>query len=72
MDICLKAREQRLIKIDVTCRNEISWLVLPKLLAVKTGITNMIKVMFVRSTGFLDVTNNSSEPYIFNKDEVLG
>ena len=27
---------------------------------------------FVRNAGFLDVTNNSSEPIILNKDEALG
>ena len=27
---------------------------------------------FVRNYGFLDVTSNSSEPIIFNKDETLG
>ena len=43
-----------------------------KLLYHKTSCTNTIKVKFFRNTGFLDVTNNASEPMIFNKDEALG
>ena len=43
-----------------------------KLIDLKTGCTNTIKLKFVRNTGFLNVTNNSSEPLIFSKDEALG
>ena len=43
-----------------------------ELLDHKTGCTNMIKVKFVRKTGFFDITNNSSESIICNKDEALG
>ena len=50
----------------------ISGLAMFKLLELKAGCTNMIKVKFVRDTGFIDVTNNSLEPLIFSKDEVMG
>ena len=43
-----------------------------KLLYLKAGSTNTIKVKFIRNTGFHDVTNNSSETLIFSKDEAIG
>ena len=66
-EILLKPREQKFIEID-----EISGLTLFKLLDLKTGCTNTIKVKFIRNLGFLDVTNNSSALLIFTKDETLG
>ena len=41
-------------------------------LDLKTGCTKMIKVTFIRNTGFLDVTIKSTEPLIFSKDKILG
>ena len=43
-----------------------------KLINVKTGCTNMIKVKFIRNDRFLGAANNSSEPLIFTKHEALG
>ena len=43
-----------------------------KLLDLKTGCTNTIKVKFIGNTGYLDLTNNSSGTLIFIKDEALG
>ena len=43
-----------------------------KLLDFKIGCTHMTKVKFMRNTGFLDITNNSSEPLSFGKDKALG
>ena len=40
-----------------------------KLRDFKTGSTNAVKEKYVRNTGFLNVTNNSSETLIFTKDE---
>ena len=68
----LRPKEQRLMKIDVPFIGEISGLAMIKLLDLKTGCTNTIKVKFVRNTEFLNVTNNSSELLIFNKDELIG
>ena len=70
MEVLLKAEEQRFIKIDGHFIDEISGLAMIKLLDLETGCTKAIKVKFVRNTGFLDMTNNSSEPLIFNKDEL--
>ena len=49
-----------------------SELAMIKLFGLKTGHTNTIKVKCIRKSGFLDLTNNSSEILIFSKDEVLG
>ena len=67
----MKAEQQIFIKIDVPFIDEISGLALIKLLDFKTGCTNTIKVKFVRNTGFLDVTNNSSESCTCSKEEAL-
>ena len=42
-----------------------------KLLDLKTCFMSTIKVRFIRNTGYLDVTNNSSESPTFSKDEAL-
>ena len=68
-EILHKPRKQMLIKNDVPLLDEISGLVMTKILDLKTGCTNMLKVKFIRNTGFLDVTNNLSEP--LSKDVAL-
>ena len=40
-----------------------------KLLYLKTGCATTIKVKFIRNTGYLDVTDNSSDTLIFHRDE---
>ena len=71
-DVLLKLREQMFIKKDVPFIHEISGIVMTKLLDLKTSCTNTIKVKFIRNTGYLDVSNNSSETLIFSKDETMG
>ena len=63
-EILLRHREQRFIKVNVPFKDEISGLVMIKLLDPKTGCTNIMKAKFIRNTGFLDVTHNSTEPLI--------
>ena len=58
IEVLLKPKEQRAIKIEAPFMDEISGLVNIRLLNHKTGYTNTIKVKYVRNTGFLDVTNN--------------
>ena len=48
------------IKIDMPFIDEISGLAMIRLPDVKSDCTNTIKVKFIRNTGFLDITNNSS------------
>ena len=68
----MKPKEQRFVKLDVPFINEISSLTMIKLLDLKTGCANKIKMKFVKNTAFLDVTTNSSKPLIFSEDEALG
>ena len=70
--VILKPREQRLIKIEVLFIDEISGLVIVKMLAKKAHNTLMLKLKFVRNTASLDVTNSSFEMVIFNSQEMLG
>ena len=52
-DILLKPREQRFIKVAIPFIHEITGLAKINLLNIKTGCTNVIKMKFVRNTGFL-------------------
>ena len=52
--------------------DEISGLAMIILLDLNTGYTNTVKVKFIRSTRFLDVTYHSSETLICSKDKTLG
>ena len=40
-----------------------------KLINLKTGCINTIKVKFIGTIGFADVTNNSLETLIFSNDQ---
>ena len=71
-ELLLKPGEQRFMKMYVPPLVEISGLSIIKLLDLKTGCTNTIKVQFIRNTGLLYVTNNSSKTLIFRKDEAMG
>ena len=52
--------------------DEISGLAMVKLLDLKTGSTNTMKVNFVKNIRFLNVTNISSEQCFICKDDALG
>ena len=67
----MKPREQRLIKIEAPFIDEISDLVIIKILDKLTR-TLMLKLKFVRNTVSLDVTNSSFELGIFYSKEMLG
>ena len=58
--------------MDVASIDEIPGLVMIKLLDLKSGYTNMIKVKFMRNTGFIKVSNKYTDPLIFNEKEALG
>ena len=70
--IILKPKEQKLVKIDAPFSDEISGLVIIKLLDKLTQSIMMLKVKFTRNAEILDVTNSSSEILILNPKEALG
>ena len=69
--VILKPREQRLIKIEVPSVDEISGLVIVKMLGKRHGV-HMLELKFTRNTPSLDVTNSSFKMVIFNPKEMLG
>ena len=70
--IILKPKEQKLVKVDVPFSDEISVLVIIKLLDKLTQSIIMLKVKFMRNAAILDVMNSSSEILILNPKEALG
>ena len=66
----LKSREQRFTKIEGCFIDEISGLVIVKMLDKKAQSTSMLQLKFVRNAAILDVTNSSFETVIFNLKEI--
>ena len=58
MDILLKPREQRFMKIDMPFIDKISGLAIFKLLDLKSSCTSSIIVKLSRNIGFHSVTSN--------------
>ena len=70
--IILKPKEQKLVKIDAPFSDEISGLVIIKLLDKSTQSIIMLKVKFTRNAAILDVMNSSLEILILNPNDTLG
>ena len=70
--VILKPRVQRFIEMEAPFKEEISGLVIFKMLDKKAQSTLRIKLKFVRNTSTLDITNISLETVIFNPNEMLG
>ena len=68
----LKAKEQKLIKIKAPFLDEISDLVIIKLLDKSTQSVIMLKVKFMWNIVMFDMMNSSSETLILNLKEALG
>ena len=70
--VLLKPREQRFIKIEAPFIDEISGLVIVKVLDKKSQSRLMLKLKFVRNTPTLDATNSSFETMIFTLKAMSG
>ena len=68
----LKPKEKKFIKIEAPFVDEISGLVIVKMLDSKEQCTVVLKLKFVRNCASLDVTNNTQETVIFDPNQVLG
>ena len=68
----LKPREQKIIKIEAPILDQISGIVIIKLLDKSTQSTIMLKVTFIQNIVMLDMTNSSSETLILSPKEALG
>ena len=72
INVTSEALGTKVHKIDVPFIDEVLGLAMIKLLDLKTGSINIIKVKCIMDFGFLDVTNNASETLIFSEDEAIG
>ena len=70
--IILKPKEQWFIKMEASFIDEMSGLVIAKMLDKKAQNMIMLKLKFVQNLATLDVTNSSLETTIFDSKEMLG
>ena len=68
----VKPKEKKFIKIEAPFVDEISGLVIVKMLDNKGQCTVVLKLKFIRNCASLDVTNNTQETVIFNPNQMLG
>ena len=67
----LKPKEQRLIKVEAPFIEEISGLVLIKVLDKNRQSTMMLKLKFVCNSAPLDITKSGLDTIIFDREEML-
>ena len=60
--IILKSNEKKFIKIEAPFIDEISGLVIVKMLDIREQCTVVLKLMFIRNQASLDVINNTQDP----------
>ena len=70
--VIVKPKERKFIKIEAPFVDEISGLVIVKILDSKEQCMVVLKLKFVRNCASLDVTNNTQETVIFEPKQVLG
>ena len=68
----MKPKEQQFIEIEVPFVDEISGLVVVKMLDKKVQNMMMLNPKFVRNLATLDVTNSSLDTVVFDPKEMLG
>ena len=68
----VKPKEKKFLEIEALFVDEISDLVIVKMLDSKGQFTVMLKVKFIRNCALLDVTNNTQETVMFDPNQVLG
>ena len=70
--IVLKPKEQKLIKVTAPFIDELSGLVIIKILDGSAYSTMLIKLKFMLNTGTLDIVNKGTETIIFKPEEMIG
>ena len=68
----VKPKEKTFIKIEAPFVDEISGLVIVKILDSKEQCTMVLKLKFIRNCASLDVTNNTQETVIPDANQTLG
>ena len=69
--VILKPKEQKLIKVKVPFKDEISGLAVVKPLDGVTHSTLLIKLKFTHNAAITDMVNNGTETMIFRLEEML-
>ena len=70
--VVLKPKEQQLIKVKAPIIDEMSGLVIIKILDGGTHSTMLFKLKFMCNTATLDIVNNGTDTIIFKPEEMLG
>ena len=70
--IVLKPIEQKLVKVKAAFADEISGMVIIKILDSSTYSTLLIKLKFMHNKAVLDVVNKGKETMIFKLEEMIG
>ena len=70
--IVLKSKEQKMIKVKAPFIDEISGLVIIKILHGSTYSTMLIKLKFTCKAAILDIVKNGTETLIFKPEEMIG
>ena len=68
----MKPKEQKLIKIEAPCIDEISRLAIVKILEKNTPNIIMLKLKFTWNLAILDVMTSGLEMVVFNPKDMLG
>ena len=67
----MKPKEQKLIKVEAQFIDEISGLVIIKVLEKNVPNTLMLKLKFTQNLAILDITNSGLDTIIFDPKEIL-
>ena len=70
--VVVKPKEKKFIKKEAPFVDEISGLVIVKMLDSKEQCTVVLKLKFIGNCASLDITNNTQETVIFDQNLVLG
>ena len=68
----LKRKEQKVIKVKAPFIDEISGLVIIKILDGSTYSTMLLKLKFRHNAAMLDIVNNGPDTIIFKPEKMLG
>ena len=65
-------KTQKMVVIEAPFVEELSGIIIIKILDMKEQVTNMIKWKFIRNKAVLKITNNSHETVTFGWTEMIG
>ena len=72
LHVVSKPKEQKLIKVNAPFMDEVSGLVIVKILDGNMDSTILLKLKFTQNSAMLDIANNGLDTIIFKPEEMLG